>query len=190
MSLKSNFLVGDILKNSMKVLSFIFVATIALTTAQTVSASTEDTRKVRFSCCAAGRSFVLWNFLWAEAGPDSYIELATGFIACGGSAHVEEDGSGFPYAALDPGSVCCIGFLGAKWTHGEQSYRLSMVFYPTEETMGFFWPEADYFAIGNWLPPGIPTMMKFKGILVENGDRQPISGGAILVTLELGRRAS
>ena len=177
MSLKSDLLVGDILKNSMKVLSFIFVATIALTNAQTASASVECTQRVVFGCLATGKSVVLWNALELETpvvpGIEWYVENSTGFIACGGSAPVEEGDDEWPYEA-EPGSVCCIGLLVARWTHGDKSYRLQIYFYSTEETTGVFDDEKDSFVIG--VLPSIPTMMEFKGILIENGDSWQISG--------------
>lgn len=177
------------MKSKIKMLSFVLLATIVLTTPQTVSASTEDTQSVAFACLAAGKSVVIWNALELETpvvpGIEWYAENSTGFTAFGGSAQVEE--GEWPYLAwewpymADSGAVCCVGFLAAKWTHDDKSYRLRIVFHSTEETMGVFDPENDSFGIGNLIPNEPPTMMmmEFDGILVENGDSQQISGVAM-----------
>jgi hypothetical protein len=175
-------------KNNMKILPLVFLVTILLTLPKTASACTQN--RAVFYCFAAGRSFVGWNTLENQPGvvPDwpHYIEPATGSIACIGSAQVEEDGGGFPYIA-ESGSVCCIAALRVGWNHDDCSYQLRLVFYSTEETMGFFGPEAGYFAIVDPFPPDTGFKENFNGIFERDCDgsidRMEISGIAMLVVL-------
>ena len=183
------------MRNNIKMLSLVLLATILLIIMQTVSAAQACKPKeptVVFSCLTGGQNFLTWNTLMAPPQPivvdeqivhiEPYIGPATGLIACVGSAWVAPP-EGELYVA-EPGSVRCTGFLVTRWAQNDDSYKLIISFHSTEQTWGGFIPEYDYFGIGQVHegedPSSWDLVMEFKGTLVENGDRQQISGIAIL----------
>lgn len=172
------------IKNARLMISFVLLVTIASATGRTVSASTDTW--VVFGCVAAGRGFVLWDVNpYNVSEVYGYTASSKGLMACRGSAVVEGpyDGS---YPALS--GVGCQGPVSATWTHDGVRYRLVIGFHSTTQTSGLFIkspdlpPPGEYFAIP--IPETTPSepekFLSYRGILVQNRAKQPISGMAAI----------